>query len=286
MELRVRRIRIHKITTASLVGIFGVLLFLLIAIFMASDRLNNDTKTLAQIPEDAISSEDEDKEVFLDKEAVTELKIAENYAHSAGVIYLTFDDGPSEHTGRLLDTLKKYNAKATFFVTGRGDDALIKREHDEGHTVGLHTWSHVYSEVYSSVDNYFADLYKIRDRVKNITGEDPKLIRFPGGSSNLVSAQYTKGIMSTLAREVENRGFRYFDWNVVSGDAGGTYTSDGVYNNVTSRLHEGANVVLQHDIKDFSVDAVERIIQYGTANGFTFEALKFDSPGMHHGINN
>ena len=202
------------------------------------------------------------------------------------VIYLTFDDGPSAHTNRLLDILKKYNVKVTFFVTGNGDDSIILREYQEGHKIALHTNSHNYAYVYSSVDNYFNDLNAISQKVENITGYKPNLIRFPGGSSNTVSKAYTRGIMSTLTKEVENRGYKYFDWNVSSGDAGGTTTSDGVFNNVISTLREDSSVVLQHDTQGFSVDAVERIIIYGLQNGYTFETLDENSPGAHHGVNN
>jgi peptidoglycan/xylan/chitin deacetylase (PgdA/CDA1 family) len=206
-----------------------------------------------------------------------------------GTIYLTFDDGPSEHTGRLLDVLKKYNVKATFFVTGRGDDSYFKREYDEGHTVALHTNTHSYSYVYSSVDNYFEDLNTISDRVKAQTGEESKLLRFPGGSSNLVSTRYDhrSHIMSTLVNEVTARGYTYFDWNVDSNDAGGASSADEVYDNVTSRLVIGGDsVVLQHDVKGFSVDAVERIIQYGIEHDFIFKKLDKDSFNAHHSVNN
>ena len=197
------------------------------------------------------------------------------------VIYLTFDDGPGAYTNQLLDVLKKYNVKVTFFVTGKGDDSIIKREYDEGHTVALHTNTHNYSYIYASQSNYFEDLYAIRNRVKRITGIESNIIRFPGGTSNTVS----KISMKELAKEVTNRGFYYFDWNVSSGDAGGTTTSDGVYNNVVNSLKPGASVVLQHDIKKFSVDAVERIIQYGLENGYIFKALDETSPVVHHGAN-
>lgn len=209
-----------------------------------------------------------------------------NPEDSNRIVYLTFDDGPGEYTGRLLDVLAKYGIKATFFVTSRGDDNLIKREYDEGHTVALHTSSHDYAYVYSNVENYFADLYEVRDRVKRITGFEPTLIRFPGGSSNTISARYKRGIMSTLVNEVGRRGFQYVDWNVSSGDAGGASTAAQVYNNVVSRLGEGRYVVLQHDIKGFSVDAVERIIQYGQANGYVFLPMTANSFLAHHGVNN
>lgn len=219
----------------------------------------------------------------------TEATRTVNIIQPTGTIYLTFDDGPSDHTGRLLDVLKKYNVKATFFVTGRGDDSYFKREYDEGHAVALHTNSHSYSYVYSSVENYFADLQTISDRVKAQTGEESKLLRFPGGSSNLVSTRYDhrSHIMSTLVNEVTARGYTYFDWNVDSNDAGGASSSDEVFNNVTSRLVVGGDsVVLQHDVKGFSVDAVERIIQYGIEHDYIFKKLDKNSFNAHHSVNN
>ena len=204
------------------------------------------------------------------------------------VVYLTFDDGPSIYTDRLLDVLKKYNVKATFFVTNSGSDDTIKREYDEGHTVAMHTATHQYSYLYSSVDSYFEDLNGVSSRIERITGVKPTMIRFPGGSSNLISADYDGGIhiMSILTEEVERRGYQYYDWNVSSGDAGGTTTSEGVYNNVVSTLKDGYSIVLQHDIKEFSVDAVESIIQYGLNNGYTFKRLEPSSPKAHHVVFN
>lgn len=206
----------------------------------------------------------------------------------AKVIYLTFDDGPSKHTSRLLDVLKKYNVKATFFVTGYGSDSMIKREYDEGHTIGLHTYTHEYCKVYKNVDAYFADLNKIQNRVKRITGFTPKYIRFPGGSSNTVSKGCDGGkkIMSQLVKEVEKRGYVYFDWNVVSGDAGWTTSTDKVYNYVVKALKANYSIVLQHDSKGYSVDAVERIIKYGLKNGFTFKKIDDSTPVVHHRVSN
>ena len=204
------------------------------------------------------------------------------------IVYLTFDDGPSTYTGELLDILKKYNVKATFFVTGNGSDDMILREYNEGHKIALHTNTHDYSYVYSSINNYFSDLYAIQDRVKRITGEAPNIIRFPGGSSNTVSMNYDGGIgiMSKLVYEVEVRGFHYFDWNISSGDGGSEISSDQVYNNVISNLKEETSIVLQHDTKKYSIDAVERIIKYCQANGYTFKTLSETTYGAHHGVNN
>ena len=219
------------------------------------------------------------------RKTVTISVLPENY----GTIYLTFDDGPGPYTATLLDILKRYQAKATFFVTGAGDDELIRREFDEGHAIGLHTLSHNYSLIYSSPDAFFTDLSAVSDRVQCITGETSTLIRFPGGSSNTVSMLYDGGphIRSYLVSEVEKRGYTYFDWNLSSGDAGGATTSDAVYANIVSRLQPGGTyVVLQHDIKPFSVEAVERVLEYGQANGFIFEKLSATSFSAHHGVNN
>ncbi|MDO4963506.1 MAG: polysaccharide deacetylase [bacterium] len=193
-----------------------------------------------------------------------------------GVIYLTFDDGPSSSgtTAHILDVLRDEGVSATFFVTGSGPDYLIKREYDEGHTVALHTSTHEYSSIYSSVDNYFNDLSIIQNRVYNITGEKVNIIRFPGGSNNTVSNNYNNGIMNTLTNEVINRGYNYFDWNVSSGDAGGCSTSTCVYNNVINGLSKSRqNIVLMHDIKSITSSAIQDIIRYGKENGYVFKKI-------------
>ena len=254
---------------------------------MASDIIAAEAKVPKEDMECSFCEENI-KIILEEEEAARIAEHAKKLAEASGVVYLTFDDGPGEYTNALLDILDKYEVKATFFVTGRGDDEVIKREFDEGHTVALHTWTHNYAYVYSSVDNYFADLSQIAERVKNITGQEAKLIRFPGGSSNLVSRRYDgkTRIMSTLVPEVEARGYKYFDWNLDSDDAGRAKDSDTVFVNVATHLKPGPNVVLQHDIYPYSVEAVERIIQYGNENGYVFEPLTVDSPTVHHDINN
>ena len=209
-----------------------------------------------------------------------------------GAIYLTFDDGPSSTiTSKLLDILKEKNVKATFFVINHSSnlDYLIKREYDEGHTVALHSYSHNYSNVYSSVDSYFNDLNQISDKVEKITGMKSNIIRFPGGGSNTVSRNYSKGIMSILTKEVLNRGYHYFDWNVSSNDAGGAKTSEEVYNNVVKNLSKNrANVVLMHDFENNykTLNAISDIIDYGKENGYQFLAIDMSTSMVRHSVNN
>ena len=205
------------------------------------------------------------------------------------VIYLTFDDGPSAYTQRLLDVLDKYNVKVTFFVTGAYPDYynMIGEAYRRGHTIAIHTYSHKYNEIYTSVDAYFEDLNKIRDILVAQTGEEPWLVRFPGGTNNTVSRKYCPGIMTALSQELPARGYTYCDWNVSSGDAGGVSSEQGVINNVINQCSsKGTSVVLQHDIKGFSVDAVDNIIEWGLANGYTFKAMDRDTPFVHYSPNN
>lgn len=211
-----------------------------------------------------------------------------NSGSNKGVIYLTFDDGPKQGTTNvILDILKEENVPATFFVTNSGPDSLIKREYDEGHTVGLHTASHNYATVYKSVDSYYNDLLQVQNRVKRITGYESKIIRFPGGSSNTISKKYSKGIMTILTKDVVNKGYHYFDWNISSGDAGETTSSSGVYNYVVKSLSKNrSNVVLMHDIKPYTRDALRNIIRYGKNNGYTFAKITMSTPMVTHHVNN
>lgn len=205
-----------------------------------------------------------------------------------GTIYLTFDDGPSNTTtATILDILKEEGVKATFFVTNSGSDSLIKRMYDEGHTVALHTASHNYAKVYQSDDAYFSDLKTVSDRVKRITGQTSKIVRFPGGSSNTVSKKYNIGIMSRLTKSLLNQGYRYYDWNIDSQDAYNAKTSSQVYKNVTSNLSKNkANIVLMHDIKTQTRDALRDIIKYGKENGYTFDRIDMNTHMVRQKVNN
>ena len=204
------------------------------------------------------------------------------------VIYLTFDDGPGPYTQRLLDVLDKYNVKATFFVCNKPSyNYLIGEEARRGHTVAVHTNSHNYGQIYSSEAAFMQDIEAMNDIIQAQTGSRSTLLRFPGGSSNTVSRKYCRGVMTQLTGTVVEMGYTYFDWNVSSGDAGGTTNTSVVVQNVKngcSRLQY--SIVLQHDIKGFSVNAVEQIIEWGLLNGYTFLPLTDTSPTAHQRVNN
>ena len=207
---------------------------------------------------------------------------------SEKTIYLTFDDGPGPYTSRLLDVLDKYKVKATFFVTAQDSRYFdqIGRAFRAGHSIGVHTTSHDYNTIYSGEYAFFEDFFNMEEIIKKQTGEYTRLFRFPGGSSNTVS-NFNPGIMSRLTQAMNNMGYQYYDWNVSSGDAGETTKTSQVIQNIKDGCAQHkVSVVLQHDIKDFSVSAVESVIQWGLNNGYTFKALTLDSPSVHHGVNN
>lgn len=214
---------------------------------------------------------------------------------SGKVIYLTFDDGPGPYTRQLLDVLKKHNVKATFFVCDKGAtyNKLMKDIVDEGHAIAIHSATHDYNKIYASEEAFFNDLNKMSDIIYNNTGVRTTLMRFPGGSSNMVS-KFNPGIMTRLTKMVEERGYQYFDWNVDSDDAGGSKTTDKVFYNVVHGKNDvwrgcedgKVSIVLQHDIHKYSVEAVEQIIQWGLDNGYQFLPLDSTSPTAHHSVNN
>ena len=177
-------------------------------------------------------------------------------------VYLTFDDGPSTNTDRILDILAQYGVKATFFVVGKeGYTDQYRRIVEDGHTLAMHSYSHRYNEVYASLDAYKADLTKLHDYLYELTGEDCRFVRFPGGSSNTVS----KVSMWDLIDYLESEDMVYFDWNVSSGDStGGKKSVNQLTNNVLENIGKYNNaVVLFHDAagKTTTVDALAGIIE-------------------------
>ena len=192
------------------------------------------------------------------------------------VIYLTFDDGPSERTVEILEILREKDVKATFFVIGRTDEDslnLMKEIVEEGHAIAMHTYSHRYTDIYASVEDYLADMYKLFVLIRDTTGVEPSIFRFPGGSIN----GYNKGVYQQLEAEMLRRGFVPYDWYLSSGVASGTKASAAqIINNVVGpakKLDRG--IVLMHDSepKTSTVEALVPMIDQLSELGFTFDKL-------------
>ena len=164
---------------------------------------------------------------------------------------------------------------------------MIGETYRRGHTVALHTYSHRYENIYKSEDAYYSDLEQMNHVCINQTGVAPTIVRFPGGTNNKVSRKYCNGIMTALTQSISYHGYFYCDWNVSSGDAGGTNTASGVFNNVIAGIQkQNVSVVLQHDIKGFSVEAVDEILFWGLEHGYTFLPLTESSPMVHYAPQN
>lgn len=179
-------------------------------------------------------------------------------------VYLTFDDGPSKYTSELLDLLKSYNVKATFFVIGKTDKHsldMYKRIVEEGHSLGIHSYSHDYTNIYESLENFDNDFTKLRDLLYDTTGYLTNIYRFPGGSANNIA----KEKISLFIDYLNENDITYFDWNVVNGDGTGEkITKEDSYQNVMNgvKVHK-RSIVLMHDtdMKQATIDSVETILK-------------------------
>lgn len=192
--------------------------------------------------------------------------------------YLTFDDGPSNVTDLVLDILKKYNIKATFFVVGnqlnsKENQNRLRRIAEEGHIIGIHTQSHDYGKMYASVEAYLTDFNKVWTKVKEITGIEAEVFRFPGGSLN----GYNQNLQHELIAEMLRRGFRYYDWNVSSMDASvdGNYTVNEIIGYSVDVPKEDNPIILMHDSqpKVNTARALPMVIEKLLKKGFCFSAI-------------
>lgn len=183
------------------------------------------------------------------------------YSHR---VYLTFDDGPSIYTDEILDILDSYGVKASFFVVGKDDDtskAALKRIVDEGHTLGMHSYSHKYKDIYESVDSFAADVTKLQDYLYEVTGVKSRYYRFPGGSSNTISPVD----MREFAEYLHEQDIEFYDWNIYAGDAESKKISKDkiVANSLDGISQWQTSIILMHDSADkhTTVEALPEIIE-------------------------
>lgn len=213
--------------------------------------------------EDSISDTSVEETDLISKQPV--LTIEDVLSSSTQKVYLTFDDGPSLNTNEILDILAAYDVKATFFVVGREEEEyqeLYKRIVEEGHTIGIHSYSHVYNEIYASPEDFLEDIWKLSDYIYDLTGVRATVYRFPGGSSTTK----IRGDLDDFKDCLESCGLRYCDWNISASDAGERIaTKDEIVNNVIKDLgYNETSVILFHDAyeKQTTVDALPEIIEY------------------------
>lgn len=266
---------------------FAVLAFTAIFIF-STFRIKSLSDRLAKAIAHSVMVENElielEKEYDTLKDRYAMLEQTKSEQNNSPVVYLTFDDGPSLNTVKILDILDKYNIKATFFIIGNESDYardIYRRMVEGGHTIGNHTYSHDYKQIYSSADTFWEDFEKADELLYELTGKHTDIMRFPGGSNNTVSERYSPGIMKTLVEQAKELEIPYFDWNVSSRDAEKVVQDKNV---IVKSVLDGCKdkdrcIVLMHDnsTKISTVEALPEIIEELKKRGYVFKALAPDT---------
>lgn len=265
---RLKKMILWTIALAILIPVIGCIL-LSVRVFQLKKQVAVLTEQLPteEMQEEASGVYETTKveESVRDTETKAEEPAKINPVKSSGKkVYLTFDDGPSSNTDQILDILKDYDVKATFFVVGKTDERSVKayqRIVEEGHTLAMHSYSHKYDEIYESKEAFARDLNSLQEYLYETTGVWPRIYRFPGGSSNTVS----KVDMQELIEYLTDIGITYFDWNVASGDAvSRTLPVETIVNNCLSGIEkQKESVILMHDAsnKGTTIEALPQIIE-------------------------
>ena len=278
---RQRRVqRLKRLIVIMLIMVFVIPVTISIVLAVQLHGLGKQVNELqAEIASMQIQLEEQkvgaaDSQELTEEEASADVQTLENqnvWSESSGTtpadsgihkVYLTFDDGPSANTDQILDILDEYGVKATFFVVGKeGYNDQYRRIVEEGHTLGMHSYSHVYRDIYESVEAYGQDLEKLHTYLYELTGVDSRIVRLPGGSSNTVSKDKIQDIIAYLGQQ----GMTYYDWDVSSGDAASGYVSaQQIADNVLNHVSEHhTSIVLMHDAsgKNTTVEALPIILE-------------------------
>lgn len=193
-------------------------------------------------------------------------------------VYLTFDDGPTkEVTPYILDTLNKYNVKATFFVLGARIEMnpdILKREYNEGHYIANHGYSHKYSSIYKNAESVLDEYKRTENAIKNALGIDysSNLFRFPGGSHG---GPYEK-IKKEARKKLNDNGIAFMDWSALTYDAEGAKTPEDIVKNLKNTINGWNNVViLMHDAADKKItyESLDDVIEYLQKEGYAFKNI-------------
>lgn len=196
------------------------------------------------------------------------------------VIYLTFDDGPSAITNKILDTLKEQDVKATFFLIGNqivGFEDTVKRIYTEGHSIGLHTYTHKFRRIYCNKDNFIKEMNDCQSEINRITGTNPNIIRFPGGSR--------KRLNDHFLNKLHNNNFKIYDWNVQVSDGIRPKTpSSKLFREATKDATSMPSIILLMHcdyMHKNTCAALPKIIEYYKEQGYTFKAITANTPELY-----
>lgn len=200
------------------------------------------------------------------------------------VVYLTFDDAPGgDVTRKTLDILKDENVPATFFIIGnqiKGQEDIIIRMKDEGHSIGLHSFTHERNKLYGSCEGFINEMTQVQKALYDVTGENYYILRFPFGTNNS-----TYKISTEMANTVHSHGFKIYDWTQDTLDgANPTSSPDTILKRAIST--NDTVVVLMHNApaNKTTAQAIRGIIKYYKSQGYTFKKITMDTPEIYHVI--
>lgn len=204
--------------------------------------------------------------------SATEVAPAEN---DEKVVYLTFDDGPTPKvTDAILDVLKSHDVKATFFIVGKeikGRETILRRIYEEGHGIGLHTYSHNFKIIYKNPESFIMEMEKTECTINEVLGTqlDIPVIRFPGGSAGRLNKNFYNLLCA--------KGYLIFDWNVdlQDGVKGQLSPSEFLANAKKCSDKSVRRIILAHcnSNNKNTCEALDGIITYYKSEGYTFKAI-------------
>ncbi|HDR4370991.1 polysaccharide deacetylase [Bacillus cereus] len=182
------------------------------------------------------------------------------------VVYLTFDDGPSELTGKFLDVLKEQHVASTFFMQGSNlqNTAFqenVKRAVKEGHYIGAHSMTHNSDKLYKK-GQFVTEMKETLALIHNITGTTPKLVRPPYGSAPGLKGQ-------DIRNKIVEAGIKVWDWTIDSNDWKLKGNPQQIIENVKRTTTEDVEVVLMHE-KLQTLQALPEIIKFYKEKGYEF----------------
>ncbi|WP_379158680.1 polysaccharide deacetylase family protein [Paenibacillus sp. sgz5001063] len=209
------------------------------------------------------------KAVVKPESAVSKVSVSAPDKHKT--VYLTFDDGPSNITSKVLEILRQQGVKATFFVLGeqaKQRPELINAIWEQGHAIGNHTYNHNYHDLYSGFTEFWSQIKQTEEIVRKITGVRPQLIRAPGGTFG-----HFDGTYFYLLKQA---GYAVMDWTVDSGDSKrkGVPAADILKESVAD-MTASRVILLLHDGggHEQSAKALPGIIERYKAAGYAFGVL-------------
>lgn len=285
LEYRKKRVkRIKKIIVVCCVILFVLPIILSLVLLCRVKTLERKIETI--VSENNLEEGEEEPSADIvkaqEKQNVSEAAVR---ADETKKVYLTFDDGPSKQTEKVLDILEKKNVKATFFVIGREDEfskGIYKRIVKEGHTLGMHSYSHIYKKIYGSLDGFQKDFFKLSDYLYEVTGQRSVYYRFPGGSSNSVK-QFPVADYTAFLQE---QGVAYMDWNVIAANGTTDHVSEEemVKSVMDGVARYSTSVVLMYDSADkkMTAESLEAIIDNLQAEGYELLPIDADTVPVHH----